>query len=85
MQRVTKVKDKRDKTSERPIKVGDLITAKSNANDGVLLVVSEIDSNTVGVLRLRSAYGVIVKKPNRFKLTTDYYEHYRGKVTIEQE
>ena len=85
MQRVIKVKDKKDKSSERPIRVGDLITSKTDTNKTVLLVTGKPYDGMAYVFPIRDVFGKVVKNPTVNRMVIRGYEHYRGKITIKQD
>ena len=85
MSRVIKVKDKKDESSERPIKVGDLLTYNSHTNQCVFLVTKLCADGMTEVLIIRNMNGRILKNPVITRGRLNGFALYRGKVTIKQE
>ena len=84
MARVIKVKDKK-KSSEQPIRVGDLITSKIDTNQTILLVTGKPYDGMAYVLPIRNVLGKIVKHPIVKRMVIRGYVRYRGKLTIKQD
>ena len=85
MARVIKVKDKKDKSSEQPIKIGNLVTYDSHTNQCVFLVTKLCAEGMTEVLIIRNMNGRILKNPVITRGRLNGFTLYRGKLTIKQE